>query len=166
VIFVGSVEDSSLDLDANVKARGVADTVESTGWLSELALAQLYDKALATVNPSTYEGYGLPVGESLAHGLPTIASAIPPHREIAGDAALYFDPGNEHQLAACLRSLVGSRELRASLARRALERSRELVGAGLTWRDVVVAAADTGDARHEDGSDEGNRARGPSPRSL
>jgi glycosyltransferase involved in cell wall biosynthesis len=141
VIFVGAVEDPSLGFEQYAEARGVADVVEARGWVDDRELERLNATALATVSPSTYEGYGLPVGESLAYGLPTIASAIPPHREVAGDAALLFEPGNAEELAGCLQRVLESRELRLELARRALARSRELSDADIpTWRELIFAA--------------------------
>ena len=142
VLFVGAAEDPALDFQRCAESLGVADAVDALGWVEEDKLERLYMTALATVSPSTYEGYGLSVGESVAYGLPTIASSIPPHREVAGDAALYFEPGNASELADCLRRVVGSQELRASLARRALERSRALASSPApTWRELILAAA-------------------------
>src|SRR4029077_8035733 len=104
-------------------------------------LRDLYDRCVGTINPSTYEGYGLPVAESLASGLPTIASDIPPHREIAADAAVYFDPGDADGLAAALFKVVTDSALRDDLARRAIERARDLSESGTTWAEAIQAAS-------------------------
>ncbi|MDQ2700645.1 MAG: glycosyltransferase, partial [Actinomycetota bacterium] len=93
-----------------------------TGWIPDEELRGIYGKCIGTVNPSTYEGYGLAVSESLAAGLPTIASDIPPHREIGGDAVLYFEAGDEVELASLLESLAGDPVRRAELARAARRR--------------------------------------------
>jgi glycosyltransferase involved in cell wall biosynthesis len=111
-----------------------APGVELTGWVDEARLDELYRTAAATVSASYYEGYGLPVAESLSYGLPTIASDIPAHREVAGDAALYFPPGDADALAAALAAP------RAGLGERALERSRELSLLGPRWADVIMDA--------------------------
>jgi glycosyltransferase involved in cell wall biosynthesis len=111
------------------------------GWLPDEELERIYERVLGTVNPSTYEGYGLPVAESLARGLPTIASDIPPHREIGGDAVLYFPPGDAAALAARIEELSG---LFDELAAAALERSRQLAAAGPTWRELLLEAAGSG----------------------
>ena len=108
--------------------------VEFAGWVSEERLDGLYRSARATVSASRYEGYGLPVAESLSYGLPTIASDIPPHREVAGDAAVYFPPGDPAALAAALSAD------RAGLGARALQRSRELARLGPRWGDVIMEA--------------------------
>jgi len=108
------------------------------GWLEEEELDRLYARVLGTVNPSAYEGYGLPVAESLARGLPTIASDIPPHREIGGDAVLYFPPGDAAALAAQIDEL---RSRFDEFAAAALSRSRELAAARPTWGEVIHAVA-------------------------
>jgi glycosyltransferase involved in cell wall biosynthesis len=108
--------------------------VEYTGWMGEERLDELYRTAAATVSASQYEGYGLPVAESLSYGLPTIASDIPAHREVAGDAALYFPPGDPAALAEVLA------RPRDGLGERALERSRELSRLGPRWADVIMDA--------------------------
>jgi glycosyltransferase involved in cell wall biosynthesis len=120
---------------------GVADRFRMTGWVEDEELERLYASCAGTVNPSTYEGYGLPVAESLSRGLPTIVSDIPPHREIASDAALYFEPGDASELARALQRLAADPELRRALAGRAAQRSAELAGAGKGWGELIAAAA-------------------------
>lgn len=110
--------------------------VEAAGWVDEATLDRLYRTASATVSASRYEGYGLPVAESLSYGIPTIASDIPPHREVAGDAAVYFAPGDSAALAEALASAPGRRDL----GERALERSRELARLRPRWADVIMEA--------------------------
>jgi glycosyltransferase involved in cell wall biosynthesis len=140
LVFAGPDEGYGGTLKSLAGEAGVSDFVDIRGWVSEAELGRLYDHALATVNPSTYEGYGLAVGESLARGLPTVASAIPPHLEVGGDAALTFPPGDGPALARLLQRLT-DRHLRVELGARALARSRELTAAGPTWRDVILEAA-------------------------
>jgi glycosyltransferase involved in cell wall biosynthesis len=67
--------------------------IVTTGFVTIERLAELYRGALALVMPSLEEGFGLPVAEAMACGTPVIASDIPSLREVAGDAALYFDAG-------------------------------------------------------------------------
>lgn len=111
---------------------------ELTGWLPDEELRDLYGRCAGTINPSTYEGYGLPVAESLADGLPTIASDIPPHREVAADAALYFEPGNAIALADLLGRVVREPGLRDDMTRRAIERSQRLSQGGVTWAQALL----------------------------
>lgn len=70
---------------------GIGDVVEDLGFLSREHLAALYRGALAVLQPSEREGFGLPVAEALACGTPVVASDIPALRETGGDAAMYCE---------------------------------------------------------------------------
>ncbi len=104
-----------------------------TGWISDEELRALYEACCGTVNPSTYEGYGLSVAESLAAGLPTIASDIPPHREIGGDAVLYFEPGDAGSLAGLMLRLSRDPARRAEMALASRRRHLELLATDRPW---------------------------------
>jgi len=114
------------ELADRAKELGVGEEFQLRGWVSDEELNSLVCSCTATINPSRYEGYGLPVAESIALGLPTIASDIPPHREIAQDAALYFEPGDAEALATIMERIANDPGLREELARKARERWREL----------------------------------------
>ena len=64
--------------------------------------------ARALVSASLDEGFGIPVVEAMAHGTPTVLSDLKIFQEVAGDAALYFEPRDEHALAAQLKALGDS----------------------------------------------------------
>lgn len=70
---------------------------------SDEDLARELSLADATLLASSVEGFGLPLVESLARGVPVIASAIPVFREVGGDSALFFDSGDSQSLAAAVR---------------------------------------------------------------
>ena len=139
VVFCGPDEGGGDALRRRIAERNVGDKVRLTGWLPDDDVDALLALSAATVNPSLYEGYGLGVAESLARGLPTIGSSIPPHVEVDGSAALLVPPDSPPALAEAIRSLT-SRDRRLELARVALERSYELARRGPTWSDVLVAA--------------------------
>ena len=93
-------------------------------YVPEETLPGLYAGAAATVYPSWAEGFGLPVLESLAAGVPTVASTAPALREVAGAAALYADPGSAEDLAGAIeRALAGEQRTEAARAARR-ERAR------------------------------------------
>jgi glycosyltransferase involved in cell wall biosynthesis len=143
VISVGSSEGQdgfAERLAERAERAGVADHLVFRGWLGQAELDALCETLAGTINPSTYEGYGLPVAESLARGLPTIASDIPPHREIAREAALFFPPGDAHELARAMAAVVGDRPEQDRLARAAYERAGEM-GAGYPSLGEAVAGA-------------------------
>lgn len=77
-----------------------------TGWLSDEELDAVYRAADALVYPSLYEGFGLPVVEAMARGVPTIASTTSAVPEVAGDAALGVDPRSVREIAQAIESVV------------------------------------------------------------
>jgi glycosyltransferase involved in cell wall biosynthesis len=92
------------------------DAVHVTGWVPREELYEFYAHASACVIPSTFEGFGMPVLEALASGIPTACSDIPPLRDSAGDAALFFDPFDEDAIAAALDRITEDERLRRTLA--------------------------------------------------
>jgi alpha-1,3-rhamnosyl/mannosyltransferase len=85
------------------------------------------------VLPSLEEGFGLPVVEAMAAGLPVVCSAGSALAEVAGDAACLVDPHDANGLAHALERVIEDRALAEDLRRRGLERSR-----GYDW-DVTAA---------------------------
>jgi glycosyltransferase involved in cell wall biosynthesis len=121
---------------------GLTDAVEFTGWIPRKDLYVLYARASAFVYPSTFEGFGLPVLEALAAGVPTACSNIEPLATTAGDAALQFDPEDEKALLDTITRLVSDEALRTQLAAAGPERSAQFsweTTARLTL-DVLVEA--------------------------
>jgi glycosyltransferase involved in cell wall biosynthesis len=92
------------------------DSVEFPGWILRADLYDLYRRATAFFYPSLFEGFGLPVLEALAAAVPTACSAIEPLNQIAGYAALKFDPRDPAAIAAAMRRLVEDAPLRDALA--------------------------------------------------
>ena len=122
---------------------GLADHVEFTGWIPRGDLYSLYARAFAFVYPSTFEGFGLPVLEALAAGVPTACSNIEPLASTAGDAALRFDPQDDRALLDAMMQLVSDEGLRAQLAAAGPQRAALFswkTTARLT-RDALVQAA-------------------------
>lgn len=87
-----------------------------TGWVPREQLFQLYRQARAFVYPSTFEGFGLPVLESMAAGIPTACSRIEPLNTLAGEAAELFDPASEEDLEQALSRVMADEDTRARLA--------------------------------------------------
>lgn len=93
--------------------------VERLGAQAEADLPRLYRNAVAVLYPSHYEGFGLPILEAMQCGVPVIASDIPVHHEVGGDAALYASPNDPAAWANQMQSLLAGDPQRsaASLAR-------------------------------------------------
>ncbi len=98
--------------------------VDFLGYVPEERLPDLYTHALATVYPSLYEGFGLPVVESMACGTPVLTSRSSSLAEIAEGAALLADPADEQTLAEALYALATDASLRGRLRALGLERAR------------------------------------------
>jgi glycosyltransferase involved in cell wall biosynthesis len=81
------------------QAEALGDRVRFTDEVSDTELISLYAGASALVLPSLYEGFGLPLLEAMQLGCPVLCSTAGSLPEVAGDAALYFDPHSEQELA-------------------------------------------------------------------
>ena len=84
----------------------VTDDVRLLGWVDPAELEGLYAAAAAFVFPSLMEGFGLPVLEAMARGVPVACSSRGSLGEVAGDAALRFDPESEPDIAAAIERLL------------------------------------------------------------
>lgn len=82
------------EIFATVKQEGIEDKVIFTDFVSEDQKWTLYQNAIASVLPSTYEGFGIPAIESMKVGTPVIVSNIPPFKEVVQDSGLFIDPNN------------------------------------------------------------------------
>lgn len=111
-----------------VRAMGLSDHVQMPGWVSASELERLYAASSAYICPSLFEGFGLPVLEAMQRGVPVACSDIPVLREVAGDAAAYFDPCSAQSAATTLRSLLGDTARATRLAALGLTRA-----AAFTW---------------------------------
>ncbi len=116
------------ELRERAAAARVQEDVRFLGWASPAEIEGLWQLASAFVFPSLYEGFGLPVLEAMARGVPVACSDASSLPEVTGDAALRFDPRDERAIAQALRSLLGDRPLRELLIARGRARSREF-----TW---------------------------------
>lgn len=92
-----------------------APGIRFLGYVSEDELTRLYRNATAYINPSLYEGFGIPLVEAMSQECPVLASDIPAFHEVCGDAALYFDPMNTTDMQDKMRRIVQDEALRTKL---------------------------------------------------
>ncbi|MFQ5742212.1 MAG: glycosyltransferase family 4 protein [Acidobacteriota bacterium] len=97
--------------------------VSFPGEVAETRLAALYSAASLFVLPSLSEGFGMPLLEAMACGVPVACSATSCLPEVAGDAAVQFDPTDTRSMAAAIAPLLNDERRRRRLARRSLERA-------------------------------------------
>lgn len=121
LVFTGS---ATMELQRLIHREGLERRVLFTGQLSENELASWYRGAIATVFPSLYEGFGLPVAESMACGTPVITSRTSSMPEVGAGAALYVDPTDTENIATAMLAVAGSEELSRTLSAKGLIQAR------------------------------------------
>ncbi|MDE3197701.1 MAG: glycosyltransferase family 4 protein, partial [Acidobacteriota bacterium] len=99
------------------------ERIRVTGYLGEAELSEWYGRASIFAFPSFDEGFGMPVLEAMAAGIPVITSNRSALPEVAGDAALLVDPARDEDLAEALRKLVRDEDARTALKARGKERA-------------------------------------------
>ena len=95
-------------------------------------LAYIYQKAVAFVFPSLYEGFGIPILESFACGCPVICSRTSSLPEVAGDAAIYFDPTDKLSISYSIQKVIYDNNLRNQLIYKGYQRVKEF-----TWEKTA-----------------------------
>jgi glycosyltransferase involved in cell wall biosynthesis len=103
LVLVGRHEAYADRLRALASELGVADRLRLTGYLSDAELERLWIMAGCAAFPTRAEGFGLPVLEAMARGVPVACSDIAVLREVGGDAPQYFDPADPGAAARAIR---------------------------------------------------------------
>jgi len=122
LVIVGKIGWKSEEIAKRLKEPGVIHL----DYLDSARLASVYKNAELFVFPSIYEGFGFPLGEAMAHGVPAIAARSSSLPEIGADAALYFEPHDARELARQIKRVLGDAALRADLIARGRRRAAEL----------------------------------------
>jgi len=108
------------NLFQRVTELGLTKDVIFTGVVPDKDLPALMSGALVFAYPSLYEGFGLPVLEAMACGVPVVTSNVSALPEVAGDAALIADPHDVESLAEAMRRLIENESLRTTLRNKGL----------------------------------------------
>ena len=134
LVLPGATTPYEAELQALAERLGVASRVRFLDWVAEADLEGLYREATCFVLPSLIEGFGLPVLEAMARDLPVACSNRPALPEVAGEAALFFDPEDQPGIADAVRRLLTDDALRTELVARGQERVRLF-----TWERTAEA---------------------------
>lgn len=126
-----------VDEGALASARRLAPRVELIQDVSQIRLAEIVSGADLLVQPSFFEGFGLPPLEAMAAGTPVIVSRAGAMPELCGDAALYCDPHSPDDIAQRILEALDDGALRARMRERGLARARLF-----TWDACARATAD------------------------
>jgi glycosyltransferase involved in cell wall biosynthesis len=123
LVVVGKMSNMKTVDDAVIReAATFSSRVHLAGEVSDELLKQYYRGAEFFVFPSLYEGFGLPLLEAMGMGCPVLSSSASSLPEVAGDAALYFNPRDSSDLAEKLLQIASSPSLRAFLVERGFRR--------------------------------------------
>ena len=134
LVIVGYATDHEAELRREIDALGISTDVRVLGWVDAEMLEGLYAVSRGFVFPSLYEGFGLPVLEAMARDVPVACSGQGSLCEVAGDAALTFDPRSPVDIAAALERLVAGGPDIEQLRRAGRERA-----ARFTWEATARA---------------------------
>jgi glycosyltransferase involved in cell wall biosynthesis len=128
---------------AHVSTLGLADQVVYLGYVSERDIVALYKLAVALVFPSFADYTNIPVLEAMALGTPVLCSNVFGMPEQVGDAGVLFDPFDVEDMAAAIRRVWESGELRRELVSKGRARAADLSldAFAARWRDVIVETA-------------------------
>jgi len=134
LVMVGPAAADENRLQALIDTPALRDRVWRLGMVSDSELASLYQDAVALCFPSVSEGFGLPVLEAMAAGVPVLASDIPVIREVAADAAVLLPRDDVSAWATAISSIAEDEQLRERLGSAGRERA-----AGFTWERTAKA---------------------------
>jgi glycosyltransferase involved in cell wall biosynthesis len=138
LVMAGTIIAGRTDFEAAVDRLGLRSRVRGLGYVSRDDLPGLYAAAGAFVYPSLYEGFGLPVLEAMACGVPAVTYNVSSLPDVAGDAAVLLDPPvSPRALAAALTRALDDGPFRAELVARGRVRAR-----AFDWRDTARATLD------------------------
>lgn len=118
-------------------APAVRGRIVRTGWIADHDKVALLAGATLLAYPSLYEGFGFPVLEAFAAGVPVLTSSVSSMPEVAGDAAILVDPHDDDAIAAGLAQLFGDPDLRGVLSAAGLVRA-----ARFTWERCARATVE------------------------
>jgi glycosyltransferase involved in cell wall biosynthesis len=118
VYFTGSSTEHRITLDKLAQELGVFEQAHFLGFLAPEELQAIFSAATAMVFASKFEGFGLPILEAFHARLPVLSSNVTTLPEVAGDAALYFDPDSPSELAALMKAILETPELRQDLIKK------------------------------------------------
>jgi glycosyltransferase involved in cell wall biosynthesis len=117
-----------------IRAESLGTRVKLLGHVDDAQLARLYQAASVFLFPSLEEGFGIPVLEAMAGGVPVVTSNVSSMPEVSGEAALYVNPGDPAGIAQKVIEAAEDSALRASLVQKGLARITEF-----TWRRTAEA---------------------------
>ena len=137
LVLVGYKAAGYTEVDDAVGQLGLEGRVVQTGWTESAEIPSFYAAADLLLFPTLHEGFGLPVVEAMASGVPVAASGVFSVPEVGGDAIVTFDPRDVEAISAAAEQVLFEEGLRDRLVAAGLERARRF-----TWREAARRTAD------------------------
>jgi glycosyltransferase involved in cell wall biosynthesis len=132
LVLTGARDKGEGTLLQKIQDMGIGQDVLLLGWLPFEDVPSIYHASDAFVFPTLHEGFGLPVLEAMACGIPVVCSKIEPLLEVADDAALFVDPYSPDGIAAGIFAALSDEALRDQLIQKGLARAKKF-----TWESTV-----------------------------
>ncbi|HVO49511.1 MAG TPA: glycosyltransferase family 1 protein [Thermoanaerobaculia bacterium] len=126
LVLCGALDEARESLRGKVEAAGLTASIRVLPYLEDADTTALLAGAEFLVFPSLFEGFGIPVLEAMALKTPVACSDLPALLELAGDAALFFDPSDEAGIAQAIRRLRTEDETRDRLVTKGLARAERV----------------------------------------
>jgi len=121
-LIINAVPDKKLL--AYIREQNLEGKVSFTNYISRREQLNLYNGAMVFVFPSIEEGFGLPLVEAMACGLPVITSTISSLPEVVGTAGILVDPYNITEITSALKEILTNTSLRSTLSQKSIERAK------------------------------------------
>jgi glycosyltransferase involved in cell wall biosynthesis len=137
LILAGGAGFGSGDILDRIARSPRRSSIEWTGYVDAGRLEELYARASIFAFPSLDEGFGMPVLDAMAHGVPVLTSGHGALKEVSGDAALHIDPEDSGSISNALHRLTESEALRTELTQAGLEHCSAFswdIARRQTWR--------------------------------
>lgn len=124
LLLCGQEDAFTARVRSQIEERGVSGSVRHLGTVTDAELSYLYQHALALISASRAEGFGLQLLEAMHCGTPVVCSDVPSFREVAGAAALYFNPASVDDILSKVRCLMRDVSARAELSQKGLKQAQ------------------------------------------
>ena len=138
VVLTGDLAGARASIEAAAVRLGVAGAVHLLGYVPREHLPPLYAGAACLALPSLFEGFALPLVEAMRAGCPIVAADVASVPEVAGDAAVLFDPWDPAALARALARVIDDPEAAATLARRGRARAARFSASIMAARTLEI----------------------------
>jgi glycosyltransferase involved in cell wall biosynthesis len=137
LVLVGDASFGFDEIKYMIREFDLVNEIILPGWVDEVDVPYLFNGASAFVFPSNYEGFGIPLLQAMACGVPIAASNKTSIPEVVGDAALLFNPDYSLSIADALRDIIKDQKIREKLIANGFERIKQF-----SWEETAKKTLD------------------------